>query len=1078
MSGNPTLTDPNPASHVAAIAGELKLRPAQVAATARLIAEGGTVPFIARYRKEATGELDEVAVAAIRDRLEQLAALDSRRQAIVKSLEERALLTPGLAAKLAAAGTLAVLEDLFQPFRPKRRTRATIARERGLEPLADWLDANQDDPAADPQAAAAAYLAPDHEVPDAAAALAGARDILAERISDDATARAAIRRLTLAEGVVTSKVMFGRETDPEAQKFRDYFDWSEPLAGIPSHRLLAIRRGEKEGWLMLRITAPESAAHNLLEPLFARAATPCAEQLRLAVHDSYKRLLGPSLETEARLESKRRADAEAVRVFAANLRELLLAAPLGRRRVLGIDPGLRTGCKVVCLDAQGKLLHYDVLHLAGGGGSPAAAAAGLLELVRRFAIEAVAIGNGTGGREAEALVRRCGLPPGVAIVQVNESGASIYSASDVAREEFPDHDLTVRGAVSIGRRLMDPLAELVKLDPKSIGVGQYQHDVDQHQLKQGLDDVVVSCVNGVGVEVNTASKQLLSYVSGLNSTLAANLVAWRDEHGPFRSRRQLREVPRMGDKTFEQAAGFLRVRDGEHPLDASAVHPERYPLVERMAADLGCTVADLLERPEQRARIDLRRYVDGEVGLPTLQDILAELARPGRDPREGFEAFAFAADVAKPADLKPGMKLPGIVTNVTNFGAFVDVGVHQDGLVHVSQLADHFVRDPAEVVKVGQRVTATVLEVDLARKRIALSLKAAPEPERRPPAGAPGESPSRPGGPRGGPPRPRARPARAARPREQRLVQPGGGARPQVMLACRPPHRPPAMTRPGLILKLRCPDRPGIVARVAQHIAAVNGNLLELSQFTDREAGRFFARLEIDTAALEVEADDFIAGFGTLGRALEADWHFRKLPYRMRTAVLVTRVDHCLNEILWRAGLGEMPVEITSVIANRDDCRARAEGAGLPFHLVEMDGPARAGGFRRIRDLLAAEQVELVVLARFMQIVPDWFCSEFAGRVINIHHSFLPAFVGANPYRQAYERGVKLIGATCHYVTTDLDAGPIIEQTVERVQHYHTVQDLARLGRDCERAALARGIRYHVNDRTLLDGNRAIVFPD
>jgi uncharacterized protein len=746
-------------THLERISRELKLRPAQVAATAKLLAEGGTVPFIARYRKEATGELDEVAITSIRDRMEQLAALEARRSAVLKSLEERNLLTDELKSKLAAAETLSTVEDIFAPYRPKRRTRATIAKERGLEPLADEIWNQQENPSFDPSAAALAYVDAEKEVPDAAAALAGARDILAERMSDDAAARSAMRAHYLSNGVLTSKVLMGKEEDPEAQKFRDYFAWSEPLASIPSHRLLAIRRGEKDGHLLLRISPPEAPALAIMEKLFVKGNNPAAAQVREAAQDSYNRLLGPSMETEARLESKKQADAEAVRVFADNLRELLLAAPLGGKRLLAIDPGFRTGCKIVVLDAQGKLLHNDVIHLVGSNASLLEAKRTLLELIAGHRIEAIAIGNGTAGRETEEFVRKLGLPPTIMIVQVNESGASIYSASEVAREEFPNHDITVRGAVSIGRRLMDPLAELVKIDPKSIGVGQYQHDVDQNLLKQGLDDVVVSCVNGVGVEVNTASKQLLTYVSGLNSTLAANIVAHRNEHGPFRSRRQLREVPRMGDKTFEQAAGFLRIRDGENPLDASAVHPERYELVARMAADLGCSVPDLLTREETRARIDLKKYTSETVGLPTLKDILAELAKPGRDPRQKFEAFSFAEGVHKPEDLTSGMKLPGIVTNVTAFGAFVDVGVHQDGLVHVSQLSDAFVRDPSEVVKVGQRVQVTVVEVDLARKRIALSMKTKPDFERRPGGGGGGQGGP---GPRRDDRRPSPRPAAPA----------------------------------------------------------------------------------------------------------------------------------------------------------------------------------------------------------------------------------------------------------------------------------------------------------------------------
>ena len=621
---------------------------------------------------------------------------------------------------------MTALEDVYAPYRPKRRTRATIAREAGLEPLADLIFGSQ--ATVDPAAEAASFVSPEKNVPDVEAALAGARDILAERFSDDAAARAALRQLYWAQGEVRSAVVPGKEE--EGAKFKDYFDWTEPLARIPSHRMLAIRRGEAEGFLRVRVVPPEAPALAILERLFLSApATAGGEQVRLAAHDGYKRLLGPAIEGETRLESKKRADVEAIRVFADNLRQLLLAPPLGQKRVLAIDPGFRTGCKVVCLDPQGKLLHHDVVYPTAASRSHEEHAGGIVRaLVQRFQIEAIAIGNGTASRETEQFVRGLGLPSSIVIAAVNESGASIYSASEVAREEFPDQDVTVRGAVTIGRRLVDPLAELVKIDPKSIGVGQYQHDVDQAALKCGLDDVVVSCVNGVGVELNTASKQLLGYVSGLGPALAGKIVAYRDEHGAFRSRRDLLRVPRLGPKAFEQCAGFLRVRGGDHPLDASAVHPESYGVVDRMARDLGCAVGDLMRDGSLRARIVPERYVTDTVGLPTLNDILAELARPGRDPRHEFEAFSFKEDVGKIEDLQPGMKLPGIVTNVTAFGAFVDVGVHQDGLVHVSQLADRFVKDPAEVVKVGQRVTVTVLEIDLPRKRIALSMRSGAQP--------------------------------------------------------------------------------------------------------------------------------------------------------------------------------------------------------------------------------------------------------------------------------------------------------------------------------------------------------------
>lgn len=709
--------------HVLKISQELNLQPRQVAAVAVLLEEGATVPFIARYRKERTGELDEVQITSIRDRLGQLAELDKRRESILSSLTERKLLTDELQKKIEAAETLSALEDIYLPFRPKKRTRATVAKERGLEPLADILWAQEE--TTDPVAEAAAFVNAEKEVPDAEAALAGARDIIAERVSDDATARAKLRELYLTSAQLTSRVIAGKEE--EGAKFKDYFEWSEPAAQAPSHRILAIRRGEAEGFLYSRLTVPEEDALRILEGLFVKGTSPAAQQVKLAVQDSYKRLLSFAMEGEARIFFKKKADEEAIRVFAENLRELLLASPLGQKTVLAIDPGFRTGCKVVLLDKQGKLLANDVIYIEKSEAERREAADLIRNVVAKFNVEAIAIGNGTASRETESFIRKLGLPASIPVVVVNEAGASVYSASEVAREEFPNHDITVRGAVSIGRRLMDPLAELVKIDPKSIGVGQYQHDVDQNALKRSLDDTVISCVNSVGVELNTASKHLLSYVSGLNSRTAANLVEYRDKNGPFRSRRELLKVPGLGPKAFEQAAGFLRIRDGEHPLDASAVHPERYDLVDRMANDLGCNVVDLLKDSKLRSRIDLQKYVTDEVGLPTLNDIMQELAKPGRDPRQQFEVFQFAEGVEKIEDLEPGMRLPGIVTNVTAFGAFVDVGVHQDGLVHISQLSDEFVKSPADVVKVGQRVMTTVLEVDLPRKRIALSMKTNPE---------------------------------------------------------------------------------------------------------------------------------------------------------------------------------------------------------------------------------------------------------------------------------------------------------------------------------------------------------------
>ncbi len=717
--------------HLDTITRELSLQPRQVMATALLFKEGATVPFIARYRKEVTGSLDEVAITAIRDRMEKLVELDGRRDSIVKSLEERKLLTDDLKKAIAGAETLTALEDIYLPYRPKKRTRATVAREQGLEPLADLLFTQAADinpvQAATPffEAAKAAQPPVEPLLATVEQALAGARDILAERFNDDKDARAKLRAVYQSESTMISKVFPGKET--EGAKFKDYFDWSEPASKAPSHRILAVRRGEKEGFLMMRVHPSEVSALGTLEPIYVKGSTPASNQVRLAVQESYKRLLGPAMETEMRLELKRRADEEAIRVFADNLRELLLSSPLGQRTVLAIDPGFRTGCKVVLLDAQGKLLHNDVIYPEQGNRSAADAAEKVLAFVKHFKVEAVAIGNGTAGRETEAFVRKLNLPAAMPIVMVNESGASIYSASEVAREEFPDHDITVRGAVSIGRRLMDPLAELVKIDPKSIGVGQYQHDVDQTALKKSLDDVVISSVNRVGVELNTASKQLLAYVSGIGPGIAENIVAYRNENGAFKSRQDLLKVPRLGPKAFEQAAGFLRIRDASNPLDTSAVHPESYPIVDTMAQDLGCSVQDLIKNELLRKKIVLQKYVSDKVGLPTLNDILSELAKPGRDPRQQFEAFSFTEGVNKISDLQVGMKLPGIVTNVAAFGAFVDIGVHQDGLIHVSQLSDNFVKDPADVVKVQQKVTVTVLEVDLERSRIALSMKSKPD---------------------------------------------------------------------------------------------------------------------------------------------------------------------------------------------------------------------------------------------------------------------------------------------------------------------------------------------------------------
>lgn len=705
-------------AHVKKIAEELNLTSKQVAATAALLDDDASVPFISRYRKENTGSLDEVAVTAIRDRLDQLRDLDKRRDAIIKSMEERGQLTEELQEKFLTAETMTELEDLYLPYRPKRRTRAAIAREKGLEPLAQLIFAQN---GCEPAIEAAAFLDISKGVESPEDALAGARDIIAEWINEDQTARTKMRGLFFEKGVFRTKVITGK--DEEGIKFRDYFEWEEPVSKAPSHRVLAMRRGETEGFLTMRVIVDENEALKKLGPLFIKGDGLDSEQVMMALQDSYKRLLSLSMETEVRLAAKKTADEKAIRVFAENLRQLLLSPPMGQKNVLAIDPGIRTGCKIVCLDRQGKLLHNDTIYLQQSARASDEGATKIKSLCDKFGIEVIAIGNGTAGRETEAFVKKLGLSGRISIVMVNESGASIYSASDAAREEFPDHDVTVRGSVSIGRRLMDPLAELVKIDPKSIGVGQYQHDVDQAGLKRSLDDVVISCVNAVGVEVNTASKQLLVYVSGLGPQLAKNIVEFRNENGPFRSRKELKKVPKLGPKAFEQAAGFLRIRNGEDPLDGSAVHPESYPIVDAMARDNGCSVADLMTNADSRSKIELSKYVTDTVGMPTLTDIIGELAKPGRDPRENFETFTFAEGVEKIEDLKPGMKLPGIVTNITAFGAFVDIGVHQDGLIHISHLADRFVKDPAEVVKVHQKVMVTVLDVDLKRKRISLSCK-------------------------------------------------------------------------------------------------------------------------------------------------------------------------------------------------------------------------------------------------------------------------------------------------------------------------------------------------------------------
>jgi protein Tex len=705
------------------IASELNITPHQVEVVIEMLAEGATIPFMARYRKELTGSLDEVVLAAIRDRHEQLMELDKRKEAILKSIEKQEKLTPTLAKAIEEAETMAVLEDIYLPYKPKRKTRASIAKEKGLEPLAlSIFEQNK----LDVENTASAYINIELGVVTTQEALEGARDIIAEWVSENQEARKNIRDLFWQDGIIQASVVKSKAENEEAQKFKDYFDWKEPIKKTPSHRLLAMRRAEKEGFIMLDIAPTEELAIQKLEKQFVKTTSPVGEQVSLAIKDCYKRLLKPTLESEVRVETKLQADAEAIKVFAANLKKLLLASPLGQKRVLALDPGFRSGIKLVCLGAQGELLFNTVIYPLEPQRQTTQSATIVLGLCDRFKIEAIAIGNGTASRETEAFVKSIGLPKEILIVMVNESGASVYSASDVAREEFPDHDVTVRGAVSIGRRLTDPLAELVKIDAKSIGVGQYQHDVDQTKLKAGLDDVVMSCVNSVGVEVNTASKELLSYVSGLGPQLAKGIVEYRNQHGPFKERKELHKIPRLGDKAFEQCAGFLRISDARNPLDASAVHPERYELVEKFAKDLGCTVKDLMTSTELRKQLDLKKYVSDTVGLPTLTDILLELEKPGRDPREKFELFSFQEGVNEIKDLKVGMVLPGIVTNVTNFGAFVDVGVHQDGLVHISHLSDRFVKDANQAVAVQQKVKVTVVEVDIPRKRIALSMKSDP----------------------------------------------------------------------------------------------------------------------------------------------------------------------------------------------------------------------------------------------------------------------------------------------------------------------------------------------------------------
>jgi uncharacterized protein len=698
------------------IAGAVGVSKAQVISVLDLYDGGATIPFVARYRKEMTGSLDEVELARIKEEDERFSELEKRKETILKSVGEQDLLTPELQATIENCYQLNELEDIYLPYKPKRRTRATIAREKGLEPLAEILMSQLEK---DPATRALRFL--NDQVHDTEEALAGARDIIAETVNEHNGARNIVRNSFAREAVIFSKVAKGKEE--EGIKYRDYFDSSEPLHKCPSHRLLAMRRGEKEGFLKLSVSPDDERTIGRLEGYFVTSRNQSSEQVALAIMDAYKRLLAPSIETEFFNDSKQRADLEAIKVFAENLRQLLLAPPLGQKRVMGIDPGYKSGCKVVCLDAQGNLLHNETIYPHPPQSEVNQAMRKISSLVGSYKIDAIAIGDGTASRETENFFKKMRFDRDLQVFVVSEDGASVYSASKIARDEFPQYDVTVRGAISIGRRLMDPLAELVKIDPKAIGVGQYQHDVDQKMLQGSLEVSVESCVNKVGVDLNTASSHLLNYVSGLNATLAQNIVAYRKENGPFPSREMLRKVPRMGPKAYEQCAGFLRISGAENPLDNSAVHPERYKLVEKIASDLGIPLGELIGKEQLTSKIDLKKYVSKEVGLPTLTDILAELSKPGRDPRSGIKHFEFADGIYSMQDLIPGMVLPGIVTNITRFGAFVDVGIKQDGLVHVSEMADKFVSDPAEIVKLQQHVKVRVVEVDIQRKRIAFSMK-------------------------------------------------------------------------------------------------------------------------------------------------------------------------------------------------------------------------------------------------------------------------------------------------------------------------------------------------------------------
>lgn len=704
--------------YIVIISAELGVPPGFIRNTINLLESGATIPFIARYRKEMTGSMDEVVIGNVRDRLLQLKELDARRNSILKSLTDQEKLTPELEKMVGEAQTMAELEDIYLPYKPKRKTRAGIAREKGLEPLAKLILSQKSD---DIETLAEAYIDPEKGVHTVEDALQGASDIIAETVNEDAYSRKRIRYLFQKESQISSRIVKGK--DQEGINFEMYFDYHEPLNRAPSHRLLAMLRGENEGYLRLSVDVQDEKAQEILEKIFIRGTNASSQLVKRAISDGCKRLLFPSMETEMRQWAKEKADTEAIRVFSENLRQLLLAPPLGQKNVLAIDPGFRTGCKLVCLDRQGKLLHNETIYPHPPQNEVKESIHKIKSLVNAYKIEAIAIGNGTAGRETERLIRAIAFEKELLALVVNESGASVYSASPVARREFPDYDVTVRGAVSIGRRLMDPLAELVKIEPKSIGVGQYQHDVDQSSLQKSLQDTVVSCVNNVGVEVNTASEELLTYVSGLGPSLAKNLIAYRNENGPFQSRNEFKKVPRFGEKAFEQAAGFMRIRDAKNPLDRSAVHPESYHVVDRMAGKLHCPVTELIEKPEQLGKINLPEFIDDTIGLPTLKDIVAELARPGRDPRQKFEIFEFDRNIHTIQDLRKGMKLPGIVTNITNFGVFVDLGVHQDGLVHISQLADRFVKDPNQVVKLNQKVMVEILDVDIERKRIQLTMK-------------------------------------------------------------------------------------------------------------------------------------------------------------------------------------------------------------------------------------------------------------------------------------------------------------------------------------------------------------------